>query len=115
LNNDLLLFILSLIEALRRFQWNFFRLENEHVNNCGQFRAVKDVPLPFILSERQESSLIHRDHEPGSPRTSSDEEEEESFSQLNDEYPRELVNLDELTTQNTLEELIPQDESEIKN
>jgi hypothetical protein len=42
-------------------------------------------------------------------------QEEESFSQLNDEYPRELVNLDELTTQNTLDELIPQDESEIKN
>jgi hypothetical protein len=23
--------------------WNFFRLENEHLNNCGQFRAVRDI------------------------------------------------------------------------
>ncbi len=34
---------------LRRFIWNFFRLENEHLNNCGEFRAVRDisvVPVP---------------------------------------------------------------------
>lgn len=32
-----------------RFIWNFFRLENEHLNNCGEFRAVRDIfitPLP---------------------------------------------------------------------
>jgi xenotropic and polytropic retrovirus receptor 1 len=23
------------------------RLENEHLNNAGKFRAVKTVPLPF--------------------------------------------------------------------
>lgn len=23
------------------------RVENEHLNNVGQFRAVKTVPLPF--------------------------------------------------------------------
>ncbi|CAI2723239.1 unnamed protein product [Schistosoma spindalis] len=36
-------------EVIRRFIWNFFRLENEHLNNCGQFRAVRDIfitPLP---------------------------------------------------------------------
>ena len=27
------------------FQWS--RLENEHLNNAGHFRAVKTVPLPF--------------------------------------------------------------------
>jgi hypothetical protein len=27
---------------------NFYvRLENEHLNNAGKFRAVKVVPLPF--------------------------------------------------------------------
>jgi hypothetical protein len=25
--------------------WSFFRLENEHLNNCGQYRAVKEVPV----------------------------------------------------------------------
>lgn len=29
--------------------WNFFRLENEHLNNCGHFRAIKDIPLPFHI------------------------------------------------------------------
>ncbi len=25
----------------RRGMWNFFRLENEHLNNCGEFRAIR--------------------------------------------------------------------------
>ncbi|KAI4368976.1 hypothetical protein MLD38_017473 [Melastoma candidum] len=40
------LFLASL-EVIRRGLWNFFRLENEHLNNAGRFRAVKAVPLPF--------------------------------------------------------------------
>jgi hypothetical protein len=32
----------------RRFIWNFFRLENEHLNNCGQFRAVRDISISPI-------------------------------------------------------------------
>jgi hypothetical protein len=32
----------------RRFVWNFFRLENEHLNNCGQFRAVRDISISPI-------------------------------------------------------------------
>ena len=32
--------------------WNFFRLENEHLNNCGQFRVVRDISIhPIDLSE----------------------------------------------------------------
>lgn len=38
---------LAALEILRRGLWNFFRLENEHLNNAGNFRAVKTVPLPF--------------------------------------------------------------------
>ncbi|KAL5227099.1 hypothetical protein ABZP36_015364 [Zizania latifolia] len=40
------LFLASL-EVIRRGHWNFYRLENEHLNNAGKFRAVKTVPLPF--------------------------------------------------------------------
>ncbi|CAG5098428.1 Oidioi.mRNA.OKI2018_I69.XSR.g15658.t1.cds [Oikopleura dioica] len=29
------------LEMLRRFIWNFLRLENEHFNNCGEFRTVR--------------------------------------------------------------------------
>ncbi|KAL8112109.1 hypothetical protein AgCh_019710 [Apium graveolens] len=39
--------ILAALEVIRRGQWNFYRLENEHLNNAGKFRAVKIVPLPF--------------------------------------------------------------------
>ncbi|KAJ7954027.1 Phosphate transporter PHO1-like protein [Quillaja saponaria] len=38
---------LAALEVTRRGLWNFFRLENEHLNNAGKFRAVKIVPLPF--------------------------------------------------------------------
>ncbi|KAL0287507.1 UNVERIFIED_CONTAM: Phosphate transporter [Sesamum calycinum] len=39
--------IFSCLEILRRGLWNFFRLENEHLNNVGKYRAFKSVPLPF--------------------------------------------------------------------
>ncbi|KAI3910189.1 hypothetical protein MKW92_026725 [Papaver armeniacum] len=39
--------IVACLEILRRGMWNFFRLENEHLNNVGKFRAFKSVPLPF--------------------------------------------------------------------
>ncbi|GLT73121.1 hypothetical protein SLA2020_450000 [Shorea laevis] len=38
---------LAALEVIRRGQWNFYRLENEHLNNAGKFRAVMTVPLPF--------------------------------------------------------------------
>ncbi|XAR55870.1 hypothetical protein NMG60_11036101 [Bertholletia excelsa] len=38
---------LAALEVVRRGQWNFYRLENEHLNNAGNFRAVETVPLPF--------------------------------------------------------------------
>ncbi|KAJ4838228.1 Acid phosphatase pho1 [Turnera subulata] len=40
-------FFLASLEVIRRGHWNFYRLENEHLNNVGKFRAVKTVPLPF--------------------------------------------------------------------
>lgn len=49
--------------------WNFFRLENEHLNNCGQFRAVRDISIAPINSNDQallqqmmddEDGVIHR-------------------------------------------------------
>ncbi|KAJ6800569.1 phosphate transporter PHO1-3 [Iris pallida] len=40
-------FFLAALEVIRRGHWNFYRLENEHLNNAGKYRAVKTVPLPF--------------------------------------------------------------------
>merc|ERR1712228_121950 len=36
---------LNLVEIFRRCLWNIFRIENEHLNNCGGFRVVEDVPI----------------------------------------------------------------------
>ena len=38
--------------------WNFFRLENEHLNNCGQFRAVRDISIAPINANDQ--ALLER-------------------------------------------------------
>ena len=50
---DVVATILAFLEVYRRFVWNFIRLENEHLNNCGQFRAVRDISIkPLKISER---------------------------------------------------------------
>lgn len=45
--NRLVDFMLASVEIIRRGHWNFYRLEHEHLNNVGKYRAVKTVPLPF--------------------------------------------------------------------
>lgn len=40
-------YYLAVIELLRRFQWNFVRVEIEHVHNCEKFQVTEDVDLPF--------------------------------------------------------------------
>lgn len=43
--------VMSSLEIWRRFFWNFFRLENEHLNNCGEFRAVRDISIAPIKDD----------------------------------------------------------------
>lgn len=40
--------LLAPMEMFRRFVWNCIRLENEQLNNCGLFRAVRDIPLEVV-------------------------------------------------------------------
>ncbi|KAK4749218.1 hypothetical protein SAY87_026667 [Trapa incisa] len=47
LHRTVIIAIFASLEIVRRGIWNFFRLENEHFNNVGKFRAFKSVPLPF--------------------------------------------------------------------
>ena len=42
---EMIAFPIAALEVFRRFVWNFFRLENEHLNNCGDFRVVRDISL----------------------------------------------------------------------
>ncbi|XP_017216268.1 phosphate transporter PHO1 homolog 3 [Daucus carota subsp. sativus] len=54
LHKESLVTIMASLEIIRRGVWNFFRLENEHLNNVGKFRAFKSVPLPFNYDEAEE-------------------------------------------------------------
>ena len=51
---DVVVTLLVFLEVYRRFVWNFIRLENEHLNNCGQFRAVRDISLKPIKKVNKE-------------------------------------------------------------
>ncbi|KJA15597.1 hypothetical protein HYPSUDRAFT_148909, partial [Hypholoma sublateritium FD-334 SS-4] len=47
-------FIAGMLEMLRRVQWNFYRLENEHLGNVDQYRVTREVPLPYAIDENRE-------------------------------------------------------------
>ncbi|XP_058128287.1 solute carrier family 53 member 1 isoform X1 [Anopheles ziemanni] len=64
-SGDLMTSILAPLEVFRRFVWNFFRLENEHLNNCGKFRAVRDISIAPIDSNDQVIILKMMDDEDG--------------------------------------------------
>lgn len=57
--------ILAPLEVFRRFIWNFFRLENEHLNNCGKFRAVRDISVAPLDSSDQADIIRMMDHPDG--------------------------------------------------
>ncbi|VDK81198.1 unnamed protein product [Onchocerca ochengi] len=65
MESDLLTCITAPLEVFRRFIWNYFRLENEHINNCGQFRAVRDISVKPIKKGDLESLLLKIDEENG--------------------------------------------------
>ncbi|XP_055914256.1 xenotropic and polytropic retrovirus receptor 1 [Eupeodes corollae] len=57
--------LLSPLEVFRRFMWNYFRLENEHLNNCGKFRAVRDISVAPLDCSDQTTILRMMDEEDG--------------------------------------------------
>lgn len=64
-HGELMVTILSPLEVFRRFVWNFFRLENEHLNNCGKFRAVRDISVAPMEQSDQGLILRMMDEEDG--------------------------------------------------
>ncbi|XP_017778103.1 PREDICTED: xenotropic and polytropic retrovirus receptor 1-like [Nicrophorus vespilloides] len=62
---ELMITILAPLEVFRRFIWNFFRLENEHLNNCGKFRAVRDISVAPLDCSDQSVILRMMDEEDG--------------------------------------------------
>ncbi|KAG4072934.1 hypothetical protein HA402_006614 [Bradysia odoriphaga] len=64
-SGDIMTSIVAPLEVFRRFVWNFFRLENEHLNNCGKFRAVRDISIAPIDSSDQTLILRMMDEDDG--------------------------------------------------
>ncbi|KAJ3552867.1 hypothetical protein NM688_g3924 [Phlebia brevispora] len=55
--------IAAMLEMLRRVQWNFIRLENEHVGNMDQYRVTREVPLPYSFDDAGHDSDGDEDDE----------------------------------------------------
>eukprot|EP00004_Rigifila_ramosa_P022800 TRINITY_DN6298_c0_g1_i1.p1 TRINITY_DN6298_c0_g1~~TRINITY_DN6298_c0_g1_i1.p1 ORF type:complete len:651 (+),score=155.40 TRINITY_DN6298_c0_g1_i1:106-1953(+) len=49
--------IAALFEISRRSMWNIFRLENEHLYNCDNFRAIREIPLPQPMAKEDEKDM----------------------------------------------------------
>ncbi|XP_059216856.1 solute carrier family 53 member 1 [Stomoxys calcitrans] len=65
MEGDVMVTLLSPLEVFRRFIWNYFRLENEHINNCGKFRAVRDISVAPMDCSDQTTILRMMDEENG--------------------------------------------------
>ncbi|WVF72993.1 hypothetical protein IAT40_007811 [Kwoniella sp. CBS 6097] len=55
-------FFFALAEMLRRWQWNFFRVETEHLGNADAYRVTREIPLPYRRLEHDSDD----DDEPSS-------------------------------------------------
>ncbi|KAF4527319.1 hypothetical protein B566_EDAN001095 [Ephemera danica] len=62
---NLITTIFAPLEVFRRFVWNYFRLENEHLNNCGNFRAVRDISVAPLDSSDQALIVRMMDEDDG--------------------------------------------------
>ncbi|KRX07878.1 hypothetical protein PPERSA_10266 [Pseudocohnilembus persalinus] len=65
ITNEIFTFFVYALEALRRCQWNLFRVENEHVRNFQNFKAVRDLQLPLnqkIEVDDEESQEEENEH-----------------------------------------------------
>ncbi|CAO3633741.1 unnamed protein product [Cunninghamella blakesleeana] len=71
-SSQVITFGTAVLECIRRIVWNFFRLENEHLNNCGNYRAIKEIPLPFAITDTYKNS---EDEEEGSIRLPPDQDD----------------------------------------
>ncbi|KAM4056331.1 EXS family protein [Hirsutella rhossiliensis] len=65
-------FMVSLMEVFRRGLWSLFRVENEHCANVAQYKASRDVPLPYSIEP-----LMARASETSSPVLQTEEQQQQ--------------------------------------
>ena len=85
---------IKIVRISRRFLWNFFRLENEHLNNCGEFRAIRDISIvPLETVDRDQHVLLRMMDEPdgvtnrrqkGRPQSTVEEDDDDKASVVSD-------------------------------
>ncbi|KAJ7598997.1 EXS-domain-containing protein [Mycena floridula] len=56
-------FLAGTLEMLRRIQWNFYRLENEHLGNMDQYRITREVPLPYAFDDTPQEDVDDEDED----------------------------------------------------
>jgi len=67
-NNTVKTFMAGMLEIFRRWQWNFYRLENEHLGNVDQYRVTREVPLPYSFDDIEDGD--HDGDEDAVPKSS---------------------------------------------
>ena len=58
--SSMVAFLIGLSEVLRRGLWTLFRVENEHCNNVGRYRASREVPLPYDIEDEASQDLLYK-------------------------------------------------------
>ncbi|MCO5589729.1 hypothetical protein L7F22_043697 [Adiantum nelumboides] len=74
------IFIIAFLEMLRRWQWNFLRLENEHLGNVDMYRVSREVPLPYHVRSKD-------------AQTDEEDEEGESSNRFKRFAPKSMMKL----------------------
>lgn len=72
-HSTIISYLVSLMEVFRRGLWALFRVENEHCANVAQYKASRDVPLPYHIGPLMDSASL----EPNPNRSVADEEADE--------------------------------------
>lgn len=67
-HSTIISFAVALMEVVRRGAWCLLRVENEHCANVAQYKASRDVPLPYRLEPfMSHADVGMHDHEPARP------------------------------------------------
>jgi len=79
------------VEILRRNIWNFFRMENEHLNNCDAFRVVHIVPLVGIKQSQVVEKEQNDDDLQRAPKTQKEKRTRSHSISRNRRKPKKLT------------------------
>ncbi|KAI0145098.1 EXS-domain-containing protein [Xylariaceae sp. FL1272] len=77
-HSSIVSFLVSFSEVTRRGMWALLRVENEHCTNVGQYKASRDVPLPYdihhgtLLERPSLEDTTHSDTQDTTQKTSSE-------------------------------------------